>query len=176
MFTLTKAVGLFLTLIAQQASEKNFKPLGEITGTDSTIEQPMSAMIADQKSMTQLWRRHKEIFGDEIQQGRTQVEELQVPQVDFKKNLVVAYFAGQTSGVMGFEIVDVDVKGKTNIIRIAPKDFSGAGAAVVANAFGMWVFPKTTKPIELELVVGYDNRQPVFKKVARFDPPKQAKG
>jgi hypothetical protein len=175
MFTLTKAVGLFLSLIAQQASEKNFKPLGEITGTDSAIEQPMAAMITDQKAMTQLWRQHKEIFGEGVANGQNRVIELEVPEVDFKKNTVIVYFGGQTQGVMGFEVLNVDVKGKTNIVRIAPTELSGIGGSVVANAFGMWVFPRSSKPIELELVVGYDNRQPVFKKVARFEPPKQAK-
>ena len=176
MFTLTKAVGLFLSLMAQhQTSDKDFKALGEITGTDSAIEQPLSAMITDQKTMTALWRRHKELFGEETQQqGQTQVLEAQVPQVDFKKNIVITYFAGQTQGIMGFEIINVDVKGKTNVVRIAPKEFP-SGGSVLANAFGMWVFPKTTKTIELELVVGYENRQPVVKKVARFEAPKPVK-
>jgi len=175
MITFTKAVGLFLSLMAQKGAEKDFKPLDVITGTDSVLERPMAAMATDQRTMEQIWRQHKEIFGGEIQRTGSQEIEMQVPQVDFKKNLVIAFFAGQTTGVMGFEVVDVDTKGKDNIVRIAPKQFPNS-TPIVANAFAMWVFPRTRKTIELQLVVSYENQKPTYVKVARFDPPKQAKG
>ena len=173
MFTLKPAIALILALIAQQAADqKEYQPLGEITGTDSAVERPMVVVAQDRAEFDQLWRTHKEIFSDPPTLGGTTVVEAQIPVVDFKKNIVIAYFAGQTQGIAGFEIAGVDAKGKTIQLRIAPVNLSTA-VGITANSFGMWVFPKNKKPIEFELVVGLRNGKPVVRQLARIEPTKE---
>jgi hypothetical protein len=174
MFTLKKAILMILSLIAQQeAMDKNFKPLGEISGADTTVERQMSSMATSEKEFVQLWTIHKELYGNPIGTGVV-VENSEIPKVDFTKNVVIAYFAGQTTGIMGYTVVSVDTKGKTNIVRIKP-EFIGAVAGISANSYGMWVFPRPRKAVELELIVGMDNGQPVTRKIARFEAPKAVK-
>lgn len=164
-----------IALLAQQAEQKDFKSLGELTGSDSAIERPLSVMVTEEKDFVQLWRQHKEIFGEPPTLGNVSVIDAHVPRVDFQKNVVIAYFAGQTQGVAGYSIVDVDAKGKSILVRIAP-DILGTNIQMVANSYGMWVFPKPKKPIELELVVGRNQQgQFVTRSLGRFDPPKSSR-
>lgn len=169
---LRKGIALVLALLAQQAEQKDFKSLGELSGTDSAIERPFSVMVTDEKDFNQLWRQHKEIFGDPPNLGSVAVIDAHAPKVDFKKNVVIAYFAGQTQGVAGYSLVDVDAKGKTILVRIVP-EMLGTNIQMVANSFGMWVFPKPKKPIELELVMGRNQQgQYLTRPLGRFEPPK----
>ncbi len=163
---------MVLALLAQQAEQKDFKPLGELSGADSAIERSFSTMVNTERDFVQLWRQHKEIFGDPPTLSGAMVIEAQVPKVDFQKNVVIAYFAGQTQGVAGYSVADVDAKGKTILVRIVP-EMLGTSTGVMANSFGMWVFPKPQKPVELELVVGRNQQgQYLTRPLGRFEPPK----
>lgn len=171
LLLLKKGIALVLTLLAQQAAEdKNFKPVGEISGTDTTIERSMSAMVTDQKQFEALWQDHKGLLGG----GAAGIIEAQIPEVDFKKNVVFAFFAGQTNGIANYDIVDVNTKGKTNVVRFKANQFP-AGAAVVSNSYALWVFPRPNKPVEFEFISGYEGNKPIIHKVAKFDPPKKPK-
>jgi hypothetical protein len=172
MYLLRKAIPVILAMIAQQAAEmKNFKPLDEATGTDTAIDRQISMMITDQRQFVQVWREHKEVFG-EGQGGNVAVVEAQVPKVDFKKNVVFVYFAGQTQGIDGYELGEINTKGKTATVNIVPHYFVNN---LISNSYGMWVFPRPTKPVELQLVIGMDKGKPVTKKIGRFEPPKDQK-
>ncbi len=162
---------MVLTLLAQQAAEdKNFKPAGAITGTDTTIERPMSVMVIDQRQLEALWQEHKGLIGG----GTAGIIETQVPEVDFKKNVVFALFAGQTNGVESYSIVDVNTKGKANVVRFKANQFP-AGAAVISSSYALWVFPRPNKPVEFEFISGYEGSKPITHKVVKFDPPKKPK-
>lgn len=178
MILITKKVlAMLIALVAQQeAMDKDFKPLGEMTGADTAIERPMAMMVTSEQEFIKLWYAHKELFGD-AQNGSAgvQVAEAQVPKVDFKKNVVIAYFAGQTNGVLGYELADVNTKGKTNVVRILPQVLTG-GPGLVNSTYGMWVFPIPKKAVELELIIGMDKNQPVVRKLGKFEPPKVIKG
>ena len=170
MLLLKKGIALVLTLLAQQAAEdKNFKPDGAITGTDTTIERPLNLMVTDQSQFEALWREHKGVIG-----GTSGILEAQVPEVDFKKNVVFALFAGQTNGIEGYSIVDVNTKGKTNVVQFRANPVP-IGLSLVGNSYALWVFPKPNKPVEFEFITGYEGNKPITKKVARFEPPKKAK-
>lgn len=171
MLLLKKGIALVLTLLAQQAAEdKNFKPIGEISGTDTTIERQMSVMVTDQKQFESLWQDHKGLIGG----GTAGIIEAQVPEVDFKKNVVFALFAGQTNGIANYDIVDVNTKGKTNVVRFKANQFP-AGASIVSSSYAFWVFPRPNKAVEFEFISGYEGNKPIIHKVARFDPPKKPK-
>jgi hypothetical protein len=172
MFTLHKAIAILLAMIAQQADMvKNFKPLGELTGTDTAIDEPFSAMVVDERSFSRIWSGHKLIFNNPPRLAGVREPEVEMPVIDFKKNVVIVFFAGQTAGVGSYRIIHLDAKGKTAIIRIAPVPHPAGG--IVDNSYGMWVFPRPTKPIELEYVA--NARQTTPQKVAKFDPPKPTK-
>src|SRR5690242_4166940 len=131
MFTLRKAIPVILAMIAQMQSEmKNFQPLDELTGTDTAIDRQMSLMVTSERQFVQLWRQHKEIFG-EGQGGGVTVVEAQVPKVDFKKNVVFVYFGGQGQGIDGYDIGEINTKGKTATVNIVPHFFAGA---VISNS------------------------------------------
>lgn len=173
MLALKKAIALILAMIAQQQAEmKDFKPLGQITGSDTTVEQPLALMAADQQQLNAIWRKHKDL-SDELPIGSTiPIVDASIPTVDFKKNIVIAYFAGQTTGIAGYSIAGIDTKGKTAIVRIAPQPFPGISMSV-SNTYGMWVFPRPTKAIELEMITGFNRGQPVIRRIARFEAPKK---
>lgn len=169
MLSLGKAIALLLTILAQQAAEdKNFKPLGELTGTDTTIERQMSAMVTDAAQFQALWHDHKGVIGG----GGGGILEAQVPEVDFKKNVVFALFAGQTSGVESYSIVDVDTKGKTNVVRFKANPFPG-GVTMIGSSYALWIFPRPNRAVEFEFITGYEGNKPITRKVAQFEPPKK---
>lgn len=168
-----KILAIMLSLVAQQqTTDKNFKPLGEMSGADTAVERPMASMATTEKEFIQIWAAHKELVGDPP--GSVTgviVENDQVPKVDFTKNVVIAYFAGQTSGIMGYSVADVDTKGKTNVVQIKP-EFLGTDIGVATNSYGMWIFPRPKKAVELELIIGMKDGKPVTRKIGKFEPPK----
>lgn len=171
MFQLGKVIAMVLAVLAQQAAEdKDFKPLGEISGTDTTIERQSTILVTDQKQFEAVWQDHKGLVGG----SNSGILESQVPAVDFKKNVVFALFAGQTNGVESYSIVDVNTKGKTNIVRFKANQFP-AGLALISSSYAMWVFPRPNKPVEFEFITGYEGNKPITQKVARFEPPKKPK-
>jgi hypothetical protein len=175
MLALRKVIAMLLALLAQQAAEqKDFKPLGEISGTDTAIEQRMVTMATTKEEFVQLWRRHKEIFGAPPTLTGTTVVEEQIPSVVFSKNVVVAYFAGQTNGIGGYRVVEVDTKGKTLAVTIAPVPIQ-TEFSITANTFGMWVFPKPKRTVELVLREWDRQGRPSDRTIAKLDPPKTGK-
>lgn len=166
---------MILAVIAQQqAEQKSFQLVDQLTGTDSAIERPMASIISTEKQFVQLWREHKEIFEDPATLDRTVMLEAQVPKVDFAKHIVLAYFAGQTDGIAGYEIESVNAKGPHIIVRIAPT-FFGSPTGITANSYGMWIFPRPKKAIEFQLITGIRQGQPITKSLGRFDPPRAPK-
>jgi hypothetical protein len=177
MVLIHKAVAAILGLIAMSSnSDKGFKCLDELSGQDTAIEQSMAVIATTSDEFNYLWSLHKDLLGTPPQCtfGIT-VADGQVPKVDFKKNVVVAYFGGQLQGVAGFELAYVDTTGKTNRVVIRPVPFPGLGQNLLAKAYGMWIFPKPKRTIDLEMLLRYENAKPVTKMIQRFGPPKQAK-
>src|SRR5690242_13522786 len=104
MVLIHKAVTAILGMIAMSAnSDKDFKCLDQLSGQDTAIEQPMAAIATTAEEFRNLWSVHKDLLGSPPQGTfGVSVVEGQVPKVDFKKNLIIAYFGGQLQGVAGF--------------------------------------------------------------------------
>lgn len=166
-----KAVLLILAILAQQAAmDKNFKPIDEMTGADTLVERRLATMVVSDREWSGLWQQHKETAGSIGTSGY--ITDDVPPKVDFKKNVVIAYFGGPDKGIDGYSFVSVDSKGKTNVVRIAPHFFSGN---VQTNSYGFWIFPRPKKAVELELQVGIRNGEPVYQQVGKFEAPKDEK-
>jgi hypothetical protein len=88
--------------------------------------------------------------------------------------VVVAYFAGQTNGIGGYRVVDVDTKGKTLAVTIAPVPIQ-TEVSITANTFAMWVFPKPKRTVELILREWDRQGRPSDRTIAKLDPPKTGK-
>ena len=165
MFLLNKTVAAFLAMLAQQAAmDKDFKPLAQMTGADTLVEQSRAAMISSEGEWRVLWRAHKEQYGNSNLDP--------APTVDFQKNVVICYFGGSGRGVDGYQIYKVDTKGEWNVIQIVPHLFTGG--QVLSNSFAMWIFPKPKRKVEIQMFDSVNNGEPVFKKIAIFEPPKKS--
>lgn len=162
---------IFLILAQTKAQDKNFKPVDEITGADTLIEQQLATMMTRENEFINLWREHKQIIGPIPPTSTTTTNFDLPPKVDFKKYVVVAYFGGAGRGIDGYEIVKVENKKDLNLVTIAPH-FIG-NESVVTNSFGMWVFPRPKNPVELHLVTGFVNGQPQTRKLGKFEMPKE---
>ncbi len=170
MLYLRKLILFLLALQAKQgADDKNFKPIEEMTGADTLIERPLATMVTKESDWLALWREHKEMIGDPPASPPGWTNYDAPPKVDFQKYVIVVYFGGQGKGVDGYQVVKVDTKGKTNVVQIAPHFF---GSTVLSNSYGMWMFPRPKKPVELQLLVDVVNGEPQFRKLGEFAPPK----
>jgi len=168
-----KAMILIFLLIAQlKMQDKNFKPVDELTGADTLIEQPLVTMMTKESDFFAVWREHKQIIGPIPVPPTMGTTYDNPPTVDFKKYVVLAYFGGQGRGIDGYQIVKIESKDRTNIVTIAPH-FFGDGS-VFSNSYGMWIFPRPKNPVELNLVEGVFNGQVKTRKLGKFEAPKAA--
>jgi|GEM_PF-6883841 len=173
LFHIRKLILFLLAFQAKQAADdKNFKPLQELTGADTLIERQMAGMVTKDSDWQAMWREHKQIIGDLSNSAFVSADA--PPKIDFKNNVVLVYFAGQTKGIDGYEIVKVETKGKTDIVRIAPHFFPDS--TILSNTYGMWIFPIPKKTVELQLLVDVINGQQQYRKVGEFQPPKVTQG
>lgn len=158
----------------QQRADKPAEPEGKRQpvfvswfGADSRITQPEKAILRDNAAWEQLWRRHIGLTSQN-ERGRDPI-----PLVDFNHCCVFAYFGGQGFNSEGFYVESLTEQADRWLMRIDEHTFQTSGpggGGVRVTPFGIFVFPRTTKPLVVERnVQDLIGRPPIWKECARFD-------
>jgi hypothetical protein len=136
--------------VAAGPPEAKFQVLGAMTGADSQIESPGFKLVSSEDSWKALWTIHRSQFN--IQPNLSSGSELDAaPDVNFKKNMVLAAFAGQQSGVAGYEVSSVSTDKSTVQIHVKADYLPNSGVSVVGNPYIFVMMTRTKKPVELYL-------------------------
>lgn len=144
-----------LTLLASQGAfdekEEPFKVVGQFTGSNSLIETPNVMMVKGQPGWNDVWQQHRQTAVFTPQGAPRLVDDVERPTVNFRKNVVLCLFGGQSRNVGGFEVSGVgEVKG-TIVLRVRPILLPGNGAGVLQNPFLMVMLPRTKKKMQVQL-------------------------
>jgi hypothetical protein len=141
-------------LVAQAVVAKieRFAPVTADTGSETWFDGSGAFVAADASTWSQIWDRH--IKNESI--GAARVGNLNpAPAIDFKKNLVVALFAGPTRGVLGYRVTSGLVLGKEALLRIVPVGTNSNVARIaVPRPWAFLVLPRTNATVSIQVPQG----------------------
>ena len=141
-------------LVAQAVLSKveRFAPVTADSGSETWFEGSGSFVCSDSASWTQVWNTH--IRNESI--GNARVGNLNpAPTVDFKKNIVVALFAGPARGIVGYQVLNGFLLGKEAYLRIAPVASNAPAARVaVPRPWAFLVLPRTNATVSIQMPQG----------------------
>jgi len=141
-------------LVAQAVLSKvqKYAPVAADSGSETWFDGSGAFVCGDPATWAQVWDRH--IKNESI--GNTRVGNLNpAPGVDFKKNFVVALFAGPTRGVVGYRVINGFLLGKDALLRIAPVTSNSSVAQVaVPRPWSFLVLPRTIASVSIQMPQG----------------------
>jgi len=138
-----------------------FKVLREWTGANSGVDTRSFRVITDDKAWTALWAEHVVREADER-------VNIQVPEVDFETEMVIAAFAGSSVNSRGFYVHELLAYGAHIIVRLDEHTYQSMGAGANVTPFGLFVVPASLLNVVVEEnVQGLLNKPPLWKEVAR---------
>lgn len=121
-------------------------------GPDSAINQRRFERIRDEQAWVTLWAEHA---------GPTSPAPALAPKVDFARYEVIAFFRGDSQNRNGEIAEDVEIT--KDLVRIRfdsasyqtaviadPRQPAPQSAAAPCRPYGLWVIPRTSKPIAIE--------------------------
>lgn len=123
-------------------------PVVQWAGHDTQRRDPGFVVVANAAAWDRLWEEHT---GDPI--GAGALHRNKAPKVDFERCVVVAYYRGPSTNRDGETVRDVlETDGRLRV-RFVGDTFQTSGpggGAVKTRPFGIWVLPRTGKPIVIE--------------------------
>lgn len=141
-------------LVAQAVVAKieRFAPVNADSGSETWFDGSGAFVCGDSSTWAQVWDRH--IKNESI--GAARVGNLNpAPPIDFKKNVVVALFAGPSRGVVGYRVVNGFLIGKEALLRIAPVTTNSSAAKVaVPRPWAFLVLPRTIATVSIQVPQG----------------------
>jgi hypothetical protein len=153
---------------AQAATYKGNQPLLALTGRKSKVLAPGYHRIETAEAWKALWMRH--------QTGKskpdTAPENLHHVDVDFDRCIVIAVFQGDGSSCEGYEVDSIQESASRILVRVRAHHVqTGQGYVHESEAWGVFVIPRSRKPVVVEL----DTRSlirspPKWTKVADLPP------
>jgi hypothetical protein len=163
----------FLLKSGALIQEPAFKAIGQMTGTDTTVEVPRVELIRDQAAWLHLWREHRAILQLNVPTGApppSTADDSDRPKVDFTKEMVLCLFGGQSRNIGGFHVVEVgDVK-NVAYVRVAPLLLPDSGAGLLQNPYIFITIPRTKRKIIVQLDQSALGAQG-WRTLATFDSP-----
>lgn len=137
---------------AQPLPIERSRPGIMLYGPESSIHERRFERIRDQQALNTLWAEHAKDLGGQTSQGW-----LLPPQIDFTSLEVIAFFRGpavNTSGEIA-ELIEIGAEQVwlrfDSITPTPASDYAGpGGTAVRSHPYGLWVIPRSDKPISLE--------------------------
>jgi len=171
---------LWCTLQApQQTENKSDQPAGRPVGPyvswmgpGSAVETAQVARVSSEADWHALWARH---VGEKVAKNR--FEQVDAPRIDFEQCCVVVVFRGKSLNSDGTRFIAGGETDAQVLLRIDDQSyqtagFNGRGGAVDCTPFGIFVLPKTMKPVVVEdNVQGLIGKPPIWKEIARLAPP-----
>ena len=147
------------------------------TGQWSKIKKAEISIIATQWDWMSVWMRHtgKEKLLKAIEsnyEGRTSnirydyYNEANVPEVDFKRNFVLALIGGDVHQQAGYSLLDCYLDEKVVVVRYIPRYFSVISQPDkpnfwVRSPFGFFLLPRGAEKLRLEEGIVKDKFKPV---------------
>lgn len=145
-----------------------------ITGSDAGTELPGCYHIWNPAEYVQAWAKYSTNPLDPGSDPRINVApDLQfMPNVDFRKEMVVAIFGGQTTGTKGFGLIDARVKNHRILVRFAPEaDGTNPSSRVLEKPYAFLIMNRLRLPMDVEVQIGELNGLPFFKPIVTFSKP-----
>ena len=165
--------------LPQQVENKNDQPAGRPVrpfvswmGPGSAVESAQVVRANTEADWHALWARH---MGEKVTKNR--FEQVDAPKIDFEQCCVVMVLRGKTFNSDGTRYIAGGETDAQILLRIDEQSyqtasFNGSGGAVDCTPFGIFVLPRTTKPIVVEdNVQGLIGKPPIWKEIARLAPP-----
>jgi hypothetical protein len=150
------------------AADTYVGPYVSLSGKHSKITERGYLKITTQKAWTKLWLRH--VGKPPVERYNEYYNPAGRPLVDFGRCTVLAIHQGKTVNTAGVKIVGAVDEEILVRVRFSNKGYQTKGGFDQVTAYGMFVLPKTDKPIVLEEnVQGYIGGPPIWKERARFE-------
>ena len=133
------------------AAEPLFSPV-QWSGPRSEIRDPRLIQITDQESWNRLWTEHQGARAERLIAHGGGVAS---PRIDFERYLVIAMFRGETTNCDGERLVSLQERKDDVLLRFdsftfQTSSFDGPDRGEAARSYGLWLVPRTGKPITIE--------------------------
>lgn len=127
-------------------------PLVTFVGADSKVTERRFVRVTDKEPWAVLWGEHT---GQALPAGdyNWYYNQQHVPEVDFAQCMVVAMFQGACWNSAGVQVVEMLAADDHTLVRFEDKAYQTAGpdgGGKRATPYGLFVLPRSTKPIVLE--------------------------
>jgi hypothetical protein len=128
-------------------------PAISLVGPNSSIHQRRFERIRDENAWQALWELHAKDAGPRAAQGW-----LLQPRIDFKNYEVIAFFRGDSTNHNGEVVQTVLTEGSFVVLRFdsityqtaSPLNAPDVSGGVPCTPYGIWVIPRSSKPVVLE--------------------------
>lgn len=152
----TAALTGLLALADRKAGEPRIRPFVTWSGPDSAVQEPFFARAKNEEEWTKIWEKHQ---GTPAR--RNNIQQPFIPQIDFDQCTLVAIFQGagyNSNGVIVSEIIEepdrIVFRYDESTYQVAFGLNDKPQELPKVHAYGLFVLPKTSKPIVLQ-----ENRQ-----------------
>jgi hypothetical protein len=176
------ALGVLLVAASQSSGQRTSEAAAEIAdvaslaplvtwqGPDSAVAQAGYFRIADEEGWVKLWERH---VGEPAK--RDNISRPFMPRVNFDRCMVVAIFKGDATNSNGVTVESVSQDDERVLLRIDESTYQTSGpdgGGVKCRPFGIFVLPKSAKPVVIEEnVQGLKDQPEKWKERARAIGP-----
>ena len=157
--------------VPQEASAKAAaqRPLVGIWGANSRIEHRSCFKVTGAKQMTDLWLKH---VGKDPKMHSAYYNKAGVPDIDFKRCMVVAIFQGSAWNSAGVSVHSITEHKDHILVRYDDRSYQTAGpegGGKKTTAFGFFVVPQSSKAVVFEEnVQNLKGRPPKWKERAKL--------
>jgi hypothetical protein len=149
----TVTLAAFLTIAAtsqtkQSTPARSYEPLVSLKGAHSDIAERRFDLVATEEAWRELWAEHR---GKKDADARRAWQT--VPEIDFERCLVIAFFRGSAWNCDGEYVVSVSDRGDDLLLRFDSHTYQTAGpdgGGVQVTPYGLWILPRTEKAITIE--------------------------
>jgi hypothetical protein len=170
------AIALGLAPAQEQGADASKELISPVqwSGPHSRIRDKRLVQIADREAWMELWAEHK---GDKAERLIAHGGGVAAPRIDFERYLVVAMFRGETTNCDGESLVSLEEREKDVLLRFdsftfQTSSFDGPDHGEPASSYGMWLVPRTGKPITIEEnTQGLIGREPIWTARGTLVPP-----
>ncbi len=146
-------------------------PYVQWIGADSKRTEPGFEIVRDDAAWRALWGAHT---GTDTTPGGA-MRRHAAPEVNFDRCVVVAHFRGRSTNHDGEVVHGVDESAERVRVRFIADtfqtaSFDGPDRGVATTPYGIWVLPRTEKPVVIEEGTRELKNEPVrWREVKRFD-------
>jgi hypothetical protein len=153
-----------ITVASAGAPLDPLKVAGVLTGSDSAQQERALVLVNDAAAWPAIFQVTVETE-PLVNPGGVPVRTqnlVQTPRVDFRNQMVVAYFGGPSLGVSGFRVDGVKNEGREATLRLVPTYLP---AAITGSPYVFAVVNRTARRITVELDFAAPGARPDFRRI-----------